>query len=78
MTSISAIPSSLQTATSAINRSVKAVAADASVVATKGVASKETIEALIDSRQQVLYTSAAAKLISASDEMTRSLIDVLA
>ena len=78
MTSISAIPSSLQTATSAINRSVKAVAADASVVATQGVASKETIEALIDSRQQVLYTSAAAKLISASDEMTRSLIDVLA
>jgi hypothetical protein len=31
---------------------------------------------LIESRQQVLYTQAAAKLISASDEMTKSLLDI--
>jgi flagellar hook-associated protein FlgK len=36
------------------------------------------IAALVDSRQQVLYTSAAAKLISASDDMLASLLDVKA
>ena len=78
MSSISAIPNAVQTATNAINRSVKAVAADASVVAQQGVTSPDTIAALIDSRQHLLYTSAAAKLISASDEMTKSIIDILA
>jgi hypothetical protein len=78
MNGISAIPSAMQSATATIQRSTNAVARDAAVVAQQGVASKETIHALIDSRQQVLYTSAAAKLISASDQMQQSIIAVLA
>jgi hypothetical protein len=77
--SIASIPSAMQSATSAISRAGKAVAKDAAVVASSSVVdSRELIGALVDSRQQVLYTAAAAKLISASDEMMQSLIDVRA
>jgi hypothetical protein len=38
--------------------------------------SKDTVAALVDSRQQVLYTQTAAKLIRADDEMTKCLLDV--
>lgn len=72
------IPSAVQSATRTIQRAGNAAAADAAMVANPGVASRELVEALIDSRQQVLYTSAAAKLISASDQMTQSLIDAFA
>ena len=78
MSSIAAISGVLPTATSAIQRSTKALAQDASVVANPGVASRDLVEALVDSKQQVLYTAAAAKLISASDEMTRSILDAIA
>lgn len=80
MSSIAAvsIPSALQSATSAIQRAGNAVAQDATVVASAQPISRETIQALLDSRQQVLYTSAAAKLIEASDQMTQSVIDTFA
>ena len=42
------------------------------------VESRDTLRALIDSRQQLLYTKAAAKLISAADELSQSLIDIRA
>jgi hypothetical protein len=77
--SIAAIPSTLQSATGAIQRSGKALERDANVVArSAAVESRDTLNALIDSRQQLLYTRAAAKLISASDEMMKSLIDIRA
>lgn len=83
MNGISAIPSAMQSAVSAIARSQRSLASDAAVVARSSAAppqalSRDTLEALIDSRQQVLYTAAAARLISASDQITRSLIDVTA
>ncbi len=78
MTGISAIPAAMHSATATIQRSTSSVARDAAVVAQPGVASKELIHALLDSRQQVLYTSAAAKLISASDQMQQSIIDIMA
>ncbi len=78
MSSITAIPAAAQIATNAIQRSGQALARDAAVVANPDVASPDLVAALVDSRQQVLYTAAAAKLISASDEMTRSVIDILA
>jgi hypothetical protein len=72
-------PSAVQSATTAINRSLNNLRKDATVVANSDtVMSKDTIAAMIDSRQQVLYTSAAAKLISASDDMMASLLDVRA
>jgi hypothetical protein len=72
-----AAPSALQSATTTISRSLNNLRKDATVVANSStVMSGDTIEALVDSRQQVLYTSAAAKLISASDEMLASLLDI--
>ncbi|HEV8444319.1 MAG TPA: hypothetical protein VGQ27_12600 [Steroidobacteraceae bacterium] len=72
-------PPALQSATTSITRSLNNLRKDATVVANSDtVMSKDTIAALVDSRQQVLYTSAAAKLISASDDMLASLLDVKA
>lgn len=77
--SIATIPSALQSATGAIHRAVKAADKDAAVIANSpSVDSRDTISALIDSRQQVLYTQAAAKIVSASDEMMQSLLDIRA
>jgi len=64
-------------ATGAIHRSIDNLRKDADIVArSTDVTSRETLGALVDSRQQVLYTAAAAKLINASDEMLRRLLDV--
>ena len=78
MSSIAAISGVPQTATSAIQRSTRALVQDAAVVANPGVASRDLIQALVDAKQQVLYTAAAAKLISASDDVTRSILDAIA
>lgn len=81
MSDIAAIPGSFQSAISTIHRSVKKLDEDASVVATSVVdkpdgSTKDVVAALVDSRQQVLYTQAAAKVISASDAMTKTLLDI--
>jgi hypothetical protein len=77
--SIAAIPSARQSATSAIQRAGKAVDQDAAVVAnSSAVESPDTLNALVDSRQQLLYTRAAAKIISTSDAMMQSLLDIRA
>ncbi|MEO8062907.1 MAG: hypothetical protein ABI821_09170 [Pseudomonadota bacterium] len=79
LSAIGAIPSALQSATGAINKSLRAVEKDANVVArSSGVDARETVGALVDSRQQVLYTQAAAKIVKASDEMVQSLLDIRA
>jgi hypothetical protein len=77
--SIAAIPSALQSATSAIHRSLKALDKDAAAVAdSAAVESRDTVHALLDARQQLLYTRAAARIVSASDEATKSLLDIRA
>jgi hypothetical protein len=74
---VAALPSAQQSATSSIQRAVGSLRKDAHDVAnSSGVASRETIQALLDSRQQLIYTQAAAKIISVSDEMQKSLIDI--
>ena len=79
MTEVAFIPSALQSATSAIHRAVKSLEKDANVVArSSAVESRDTLSALVDSRQQLLYTRAAVKIIAASDAMTRTLIDIRA
>jgi len=79
VSAIGGIPAAQQSATSAINKSVRALEKDANVVArSSGVEARETVGALVDSRQQVLYTQAAAKLVKASDEMLQSLLDIRA
>jgi len=74
---VTAIPPALQSATSTIQRSQAGFDRDAAVVAQPdAIDSADMIGALVDSRQQLLYTAAAAKLISTSDDMMASLLDV--
>jgi hypothetical protein len=79
MTEVAFIPSTLQSATSTIRRAVKSLEKDANVVArSSAVESRDTLGALVDSRQQLLYTRAAVKIITASDAMTKTLLDIRA
>jgi hypothetical protein len=78
MSSISSIPGAVQTATAAISRSTNALAKDAAVVASQKAEPGELVGALVDSRQQLLYTAAAVKILDASDEMTKSILDIRA
>ena len=80
MSSITAIAQSpLPIATQAIKTALVNVAQDANVIATApSVDAGATIQALVDARQQVLYTKAAARLISTSDSMVKSLLDTSA
>jgi hypothetical protein len=76
---ISSIPGATQSAAGMMERAGNALAKNAAVVAgSPDVISRETVQALLDSRQQVLYTSAGAKLIEASEQMTRRLVDMMA
>jgi hypothetical protein len=72
------IPGALQSATSTIQRASNKLDVNESVVARSGVEQRDTVNALVDSKQQVLYTKAAAKIIDASDEMLQSLLDIRA
>lgn len=84
MSSIAAIPGVFQSATSTMNRSQRNLEKDASVVATSMIqdsaadSSKDTVAAMVDAHEQVLYARAAAKLIRADDAMTKALLDVYA
>jgi hypothetical protein len=79
LSAVGAIPNALQSATGAIHRSGRNLEKDANVIArSSAVDARETVGTLVDSRQQVLYTQAAAKIIKASDEMLESIIDIRA
>ncbi len=81
MSDITAIPSAsaVQIASNAIRKSQTELRKDASVVANPNeVEMRDTVHAMVDSRQQLLYTRAAAKLISTEDQMTKSLLDIQA
>jgi hypothetical protein len=71
------LPSAIQSASAAINRGVTAVNRDAAVVASSSVAEpRDVLPALIDSRRQQLYVQAAARIMSAADQMLGTLIDI--
>jgi hypothetical protein len=81
MSEITGIPSVMASATNAIRKAVDRVAQDAHVVAnsstadsTSGVEQRDVVNALVDAKQQVIYTKAAAKMIRAADEMVSSLL----
>ena len=81
MSDITAIPSSsaAQIATNAIRKSTDNLTKDAHVVANSAaVDSPDTLNALVDARQQVIYTKANARVIRAADEMVSSLLDLKA
>lgn len=78
MNAIPSMSNAMQIAAGGIRKAISNHASDAHIVANSSAMSKETVAALIDARQQVLYTQAGAKMISASDEAVSSLLDVRA
>jgi hypothetical protein len=81
MSDITSIPSVMSSATNTIRKSVDRLAQDAHVVANSSTADTSTaveqrdvVNALVDAKQQVIYTKAAAKMIRAADEMVSSLL----
>jgi hypothetical protein len=88
MSDISLLPGALQSATTTIKRAVSATERDAAIVARAQLQSTgqggatpvplDVVSALIDARQQLLYTQAGARMISISDEMMGSLLDTQA
>jgi uridine phosphorylase len=72
-------PGPLPIATEAIRKSLASVAKDAQVIASSpSVASADTLQALVDAREQVLYTKAGARIISTTDRMVKSLLNTRA
>jgi hypothetical protein len=79
ITSPDAASSVMQIATSAVNRAVAGMSGDAATVASAAIAqSGDLLTAIVDSRQQLLYAQAGAKMISAADQMLGTLIDIRA
>ena len=80
----------IQRSSAAVKRDAEVVAASsaadsassadsgASADAGSSIASRDVVAALIDSRQQLLYTQAGAKMMSTADEMLGTLIDIRA
>lgn len=63
-----------QSASTLINRATNAVS-NASATVASATSVNEVLPAMIDARQQLLYTQAAAKMISTANAMMGSLID---
>ncbi len=70
----------MQSAATTINRSVDGVSRDAAVVAgaSMGDGGEQMLAALIDSKQQLLYTQAGAKMMETAGQMLGSIIDISA
>jgi len=73
-------PGVIQSATTMINRAQAGATRDAATVASSamGDGGADILGALVDARQQALYTQAGAKMISAANEMMGSLLDIRA
>jgi hypothetical protein len=78
--SVASFPSAFQSASTTIGRAVAGASQDAAAVASSSVAQdpRAMLTALIDARQQLLYTQAGAKMMTTADEMLGSIIDVSA
>lgn len=69
----------MQIAASGIRKAVSNATTDAQVVANSTeVTAPQTMDALLDARQQVLYTQAGARMMRSADEMISSLLDITA
>jgi hypothetical protein len=67
----------LQVAGAAVSRGVAGVSHDASMVAASSIgAGDQVLPALLDSRQQVLYTQAAAKMLDTANQLMGTIVDI--
>ena len=80
ISSLASLPSAFQGATTTINRAVAGASQDAATVASSSVSQDPSamLAALIDARQQLLYTQAGAKMMNTASEMLGTIIDISA
>jgi hypothetical protein len=74
---MSNIPDATQSAQLGIARGISGLNADAQVVA-QSVTGSDPTAALVDSLQQKLSVEASAKVLSTSDQMLGTLLDIMA
>ena len=74
------LSSVMHNAAATINRSVDGASRDAAIVAgaSMGDGGEQMLTALIDSKQQLLYTQAGAKMMETAGQMLGSIIDIKA
>ncbi len=74
------LSSVMHNAATTINRSVDGASRDAAIVAgaATGDGGEQMLSALIDSKQQLLYTQAGAKMMETAGQMLGSIIDITA
>jgi hypothetical protein len=80
ISAIASMPSAFQGATTTINRAVAGASRDAGAVASAtGMQDPSAmLAALVDARQQLLYTQAGAKMMNTASEMLGTIIDISA
>lgn len=79
MDSVNSTANVFQSASATIQRAVANLSRDAATVAASSITQTgELLPALIDSRQQLLYTQAGAKMIETANQMMGSLLDIRA
>lgn len=78
--SIGSLPNVFQGASATISSAVAGAGRDAAAVAGSSMAQdpNAVMAALIDARQQLIYTQAGAKMMNTASEMLGSLIDISA
>ncbi len=80
ISSIANLPNAFQGASTTISRAVAGASADASAVASSSMGGDPNamLTALVDARQQLLYTQAGAKMMNTASEMLGTIIDISA
>ncbi len=73
------LPNLLQSASATIDRAVTSASQDAATIASSSALDTDhVVSALVDSRQQLLYTQVGAKILRTADQMIGTLLDTLA
>ena len=80
ISSLANLPNAFQGASTTISRAVAGANADASAVASSSMGGDPSamLAALVDARQQLLYTQAGAKMMNTASEMLGTIIDISA
>jgi hypothetical protein len=80
ISSIAGLSGAFQGASTTISRAVAGASRDAGAVASSSMGGDPSamLAALVDARQQLLYTQAGAKMMSTANEMLGTIIDISA
>jgi hypothetical protein len=80
ISSIAGLSGAFQSASTTISRAVAGASQDAGAVASSSMGGDPSamLAALVDARQQLLYTQAGAKMMSTANEMLGTIIDISA